>query len=116
MALANLTTRVVMALQSLTVDDFMEEVLIAMNSESKRIRKSRIEIVFYGKSIKSPFHFRRNDLLEKVHTKICAIEESRELSLSSSNDDLSRMIASATVTDSVKGSSHGQSMDPVQVR
>ena len=67
-----------MALQSLTVDDFLEEVLEAMNSNGQRIRKSRIEIVFYGKSVRSPFHFRRNDLLEKVHTKICAIEESRE--------------------------------------
>ena len=77
-----------MALHSLTVNDFMEEVLRAMKSESKHVRKSRIEIVFYGKSVKSPFHFRGTDLLEKVHKKICTIEESRELSRHSSGEDL----------------------------
>ena len=60
------------------------------------MRNSRIEIVFYGKSVKSPFHFRKTDLLEKVFTKIRAIEESREVSRNGSadaEDDLSKLSA-----------------------
>jgi len=83
-----------MALHSLTVNDFIDEILRAMNSQN-RIRKSGVEIVFFGKSVKSPFHFRGTDLLEKVHKKICSIEESRELSRHSSGEDLQKMATSA---------------------
>ena len=69
-----------------------------MKAKSKRIRKSQIEIVFYGKSLRSPIHFRDNDYLEKVFKKICAIEECRELSRHSSGEDLSKMAASAITT------------------
>lgn len=97
------------------MNDFLESVLDAMDSESKRIRKSQIDLVFYGMSVKSPFHFRQYDLLEKVHTKIRAIEESREFRDRSNNgsvDDLSR---GAMLTDPKLSSSPGQSMGPVQV-
>ena len=97
------------------MNDFLESVLVAMDSESKRIRKSQIDLVFYGPSVKSPFHFRQYDLLEKVHTKIRTIEESREsrdLSRNGSVDDLSR---GAMLTDPKLSSSPGQSMGPVQV-
>ena len=69
-----------------------------MKSESKRVRKSRIEIVFYGKSVRFPIHFRGNDYLEKVFKKIRAIEESREMSRHSSGEDLSKMATSAMAT------------------
>ena len=45
----NLSSRVVMALQSLTIKQFIAEVLTAMRA-SKSVRRSRIEVVFYGKS------------------------------------------------------------------
>lgn len=66
-----------------------------MKAERKHVRKSRIDIVFYGKSVRFPIHFRDNDYLEKVFKKISAIEESRELSRHSSGEDLTNMAASA---------------------
>jgi len=43
-----------------------------------------------GKSVKFPIHFAGHNPLEKVFTKICSIEESRELSKHSSNEDLNK--------------------------
>lgn len=45
----NLKSRVVMALETLTIKQFIAEVLVAMQA-SKSVRRSRIEVVFYGKS------------------------------------------------------------------
>ena len=45
-----------MALQSLTINQFIAEVMSAM-SASKNVRKSRIEVVFYGKSVQFPIRF-----------------------------------------------------------
>ena len=65
---------------------------------TKRVRKSRIEIVFYGKSVKFPIRFGGSIPMEKVFKKISAIEESRELSRTSSNEDLNRQAAAALST------------------
>ena len=77
----------------------MTELLEAMNA-TKRVRKSRIEVVFYGKSVKFPIHFGGSVPMEKVFKKISAIEESRELSRTSSNEDLNRQHAAASVSQS----------------
>ena len=45
----NLKSRVVMALETLTIKQFIAEVLVAMQAK-KSVRRSRIEVVFYGKS------------------------------------------------------------------
>ena len=63
-----------MALQSLTVKEFIDEVLSAMQS-SKTVRKSRVNVVFYGKSVQFPIRFQNHELMEKVFNKIRAIEE-----------------------------------------
>jgi len=54
-----------MALQSLTVDEFITELLGAMRAP-RNIRKSRIQIGFLSKSAKFPLHFSGQNLLEKV--------------------------------------------------
>lgn len=82
----NLKSRVVMALKSLTVKEFISEVLGAMKAES--VRKSRVEVRFVSKSVKFPISFSSHDLLEKVFKKISSIEESRDFSRHSSNEDL----------------------------
>lgn len=74
LAETNLKSRVVMALQSLTVKQFIAEVLHAMKASSS-VRRSRIDIVFYGKSVRFPIRFQSNDYMQKVFKKICAIEE-----------------------------------------
>ena len=51
-----MSSRVVMALQSLTVKEFIAEVLSAMKA-TRSVRKSRIDIVFYGKSVRFPIRF-----------------------------------------------------------
>ena len=56
LAETNLSSRVVMALQSLTVKEFIAEVLSAMKA-TRSVRKSRIDIVFYGKSVRFPIRF-----------------------------------------------------------
>ena len=57
LANANLKSRTVMALQSLTVKEFMAEVVIAMKASQSRIHKSQIEIAFCSKTVKFPIHF-----------------------------------------------------------
>lgn len=87
----NLKSRTVMAMSNLTVNEFKIEVLNAMNAMSHRIRKSQIDIAFSSKSVKFPIHFQDYEYLEKVFKKICAIEESREISSRhSSNEDKNR--------------------------
>lgn len=56
LAETNLKSRVVMALQSLTVKEFIAEVLEAMKA-TRSLRKYRIDIVFYGKSQRFPIRF-----------------------------------------------------------
>ena len=56
LAETNLKSRVVMALQSLTVKEFIAEVLEAMQA-TRSLRKYRIDIVFYGKSVRFPIRF-----------------------------------------------------------
>eukprot|EP00353_Schmidingerella_taraikaensis_P002632 CAMPEP_0185581126 /NCGR_PEP_ID=MMETSP0434-20130131/18116_1 /TAXON_ID=626734 ORGANISM="Favella taraikaensis, Strain Fe Narragansett Bay" /NCGR_SAMPLE_ID=MMETSP0434 /ASSEMBLY_ACC=CAM_ASM_000379 /LENGTH=161 /DNA_ID=CAMNT_0028199589 /DNA_START=840 /DNA_END=1326 /DNA_ORIENTATION=+ len=57
---------------------------------TRYVRRSRIKIGFVGKSVKFPIHFAGHNPLEKVFAKICSIEESRELSKHSSNEDLNK--------------------------
>ena len=45
-----------MALQSLTVKEFIAEVLEAMQA-TRSLRKYCIDIVFYGKSVRFPIRF-----------------------------------------------------------
>ena len=85
----NLSTRLVMALQSLTIDDFIAEVLDHMRAP-RQIRKSHVKIGFVGKSLKSPFFFEGHTRMERVFQKICSIEASRELSRNSSSEDLNK--------------------------
>lgn len=45
-----------MAMQSLTVKEFISSVIDAMQPP-RSIRKSRIDVVFYGKSVRFPIRF-----------------------------------------------------------
>ena len=85
----NLTSSIVMALQSLTVDEFLNELLQAMKAPS-HIRRSRIQIGFLSKSAKFPVHFAGHNLLLKVFKQINAIEETRALSKNGSSEDLNK--------------------------
>ncbi len=96
---ANLKSRIVMALQSLTVEQFIKEVLYAMKA-SRHIRRSTISIGFAGKSFKAPITFHGHDLLEKVFTKIMNIEESRGHSRNGSYDGDLKNCAAANYTNS----------------
>ena len=70
----------------------MSEVLGAMKAP-KNVNKSCVEIRFVSKSVKFPISFHGRDLLEKVFKKISAIEESRDFSRHSSNEDLQKLQA-----------------------
>ena len=87
----NLKSRVVRALLSLTVDEFISEVLGAMKAP-RSMRKSLIRIGFVSKSVKFPIHFSGHDRLQNVFKKISSIEESRH---SSSEDLIKTCIAAA---------------------
>ena len=76
-----------MALQSLTQSDFIEAVVSEMKL-SKRIRRSDIEVAWYGKSQRFPIHFHGGDYLEKVFKKISSIVELREHTTLGSSEDL----------------------------
>ena len=91
----NLQSRNVMALYSLTVNDFLKEVLVAMKA-ARMVHHSRVQIVFCGKSVPFPIHFSGSDYMEKVFKKICTIEESREFSRTSSNEELKGLREQAT--------------------
>jgi len=69
LAQENLASRVVMALSTLTIDDFMNHVLSAMKAP-RHFRKARFSIVFYSKSVKFSIHFAGHNKLEKVFQKL----------------------------------------------
>lgn len=79
LALKHLKSRTILALPQLSVNEFMTEVLEAMHAVGL-VRKFRISIHFFGKSVRFPIHFEGRDNLQKVFKKICGIEESRERS------------------------------------
>ena len=87
LAKQHLKSDVVMVLETITVNELIEKMLQAMQAP-RQIRLRHIQMDFYGKSQKFPIRFEGGDLMEKVFKRICQIEESRELSRNSSNEDL----------------------------
>ena len=87
LAKEHLKSDVVMVLDKITVNELIEKMLQAMQAP-RQIRHRHIQLDFYGKSVRFPIRFEGGDLMEKVFKRICTIEESRELSKNSSNEDL----------------------------
>ena len=69
------------------MSDFIGAVVTEMKL-SNRVRRSDIEVAWYGKSQRFPIRFHGGDNLEKVFKKISSIEELRGLSKHGSSEDL----------------------------
>lgn len=111
LAKSNLRSYTLMALQHLSVDEFLREVMRAMKVPPLR-KHTKMSIGFHGRSALFPVYFDGSELIEKVFRKICSIEEAREISLNSSNEDFSKLLPATSGTSASEPSQREQSPQP----